>query len=189
MALLSRRGHRIKTDVCEEDNGCTRQHSRSTVGQKRMPVGRIHSMSRANDKDHDGRKLDQHHHVIRAGAFFDAAHQNPGEQQQHHQSSQVEDTAGVGAVDERGTGYRLGQMDMKHAIQQIIEIGRESRRHRHIGDSIFEDEIPSDDPGKNFAQRRIGVGIRAPGNRNHGGKFCVTKRRKTAHESRNQKRK
>src|SRR5215472_4204446 len=40
-------------------------------------------------------------------------------------------------------------------------------------DGVFEDEVPADDPGEEFAHGGVGVGVRAAGDRDHGGEFAV----------------
>ena len=51
---------------------------------------------------------------------------------------------------------------------------RESDTHRHIAYRVFENEIPADDPGDEFAHGRVGVGISAARDGNHCGEFRVT---------------
>src|ERR1700682_4276089 len=46
------------------------------------------------------------------------------------------------------------------------DIARPSDRNRHGADGIFEDEVPADDPRAQFAERRVGVGIGTPADRN-----------------------
>ena len=67
-------------------------------------------------------------------------------------------------------------------------ITRESDRHRDIADHIFENQVPADDPGKNFAQRRIGIGIRAARNRNHRRQFGIAQSGKAARNRHQKKR-
>src|SRR5438270_13728192 len=80
-------------------------------------------------------------------------------------------------------------MDVEYAIEKVIEIGREANRDGHVGDSVFKDQIPPDDPREDFSQRRVRIGIRAASDGNHGGKLRVAERGETAHECRYKKRK
>ena len=41
-------------------------------------------------------------------------------------------------------------------------------------EQVFQDKVPTDDPGEKFAEAGIGVGIGATGGGNHGGVFGVT---------------
>ena len=73
-------------------------------------------------------------------------------------------------------------MDVEYAIQQIVEVGGEAHRDRHVRYGVFEDQIPADDPREDLAEDRVGVGVRAAGDRNHRRQFRVAQRRETAHE-------
>ena len=42
-----------------------------------------------------------------------------------------------------------------------------------LRDGVFQDQVPPDDPGEDFAQGRVRVGIGAAGDRNHGGQLGV----------------
>ncbi len=45
----------------------------------------------------------------------------------------------------------------------------------HVAEGVFEDQIPADDPGDQFAQRGVGVGVGRAGDGDHGGQFGVAK--------------
>ena len=73
-------------------------------------------------------------------------------------------------------------------IEEIHDVLGEAHAYGHIADGVFEDEIPADDPGDDFAHGGVGVGIRAAGNRNHRGEFGVTDGSKPAHDGDEHKR-
>src|SRR5215470_1744252 len=50
----------------------------------------------------------------------------------------------------------------------------------HVTDRIFEDEVPADDPGDDFAHGGIRIGVGAAGDRNHGGEFGIADRSEPA---------
>src|SRR5258708_1547297 len=58
-------------------------------------------------------------------------------------------------------------------VQQLDEVVRPAGRDRAGAHSVFERKVPSDDPGKEFAKRRVCVGISAARERNHRRKFRV----------------
>ena len=64
-------------------------------------------------------------------------------------------------------------------IQQLDEVIGPSGRNRAGAHRVFERQVPADDPGEDFAQRRIGIGVGAAGQRNHGRKFRIAERRQT----------
>ena len=57
-----------------------------------------------------------------------------------------------------------------------------SNTHRHVGPRIFQDQIPADNPRHQFAQRRVGIRIRRPRNRNHRSQFGIAKASQAANE-------
>jgi hypothetical protein len=50
----------------------------------------------------------------------------------------------------------------------------ESYADAHIGEGVFEDEVPADDPGDQFAEGGVGVGIGRAGDGDHGSELGVT---------------
>ncbi len=50
-------------------------------------------------------------------------------------------------------------------------------------EEILEDQVPADDPGNKFTERRIAVRIGAPGDRDHAREFGVAQAREKASES------
>ena len=65
-------------------------------------------------------------------------------------------------------------------IQQFDEVVRPARRHRAGAHGVFERQVPADDPGEQFAQRGVRVGVGAAGQRNHGGEFGIAESGKRA---------
>src|SRR5207245_3276526 len=57
---------------------------------------------------------------------------------------------------------------------QRLEIIAPTDGDGNIADCIFDDQIPTDDPRNQFAQRCIGVRVRAAGDWNHRSEFCIT---------------
>ncbi len=67
-------------------------------------------------------------------------------------------------------------------------ISAEADSDRHVADHIFQDQVPADDPGKNFAQRCIGIGVGAARDRNHRRQLGIAQAGKTAGHGHQQKR-
>src|SRR6202007_175246 len=65
-------------------------------------------------------------------------------------------------------------------IQKADNMRRESYAHGHVTNGVFENQVPANDPGDQFAHGGVGVGVGAAGNRNHGREFGVTQCGKTA---------
>ena len=58
-------------------------------------------------------------------------------------------------------------------VKHVDQVLREPDAHRHVADRIFENEVPSDDPGDQLAHRSVGIGVGASGDRNHRSKFGI----------------
>ena len=52
-------------------------------------------------------------------------------------------------------------------------MGGEADADAHVGEGVFEDEVPADDPGDEFAEGGVGVGVGRSGDGNHGREFGV----------------
>ena len=61
-----------------------------------------------------------------------------------------------------GLENAAGKWKPNSVIQQIVEVGAEADRDRHVGHRVFQNQVPADDPREDFAQRRVGVRVRAP---------------------------
>ena len=53
------------------------------------------------------------------------------------------------------------------------EVARPGDRDRHVADRVLEDQVPADDPGHELAERRVGVGVGAAGDRDERGQLRV----------------
>ncbi len=73
----------------------------------------------------------------------------------------------------------IGQVEAERC-ELRLGVGGEADGHDHVADDVFEDEVPADDPGEDFAQRRVGVGVGAAGDGNHRGQFGVAESGKAA---------
>ncbi len=58
-------------------------------------------------------------------------------------------------------------------LEQRLDVRGESNADAHVGEGVFEDQIPADDPGHQFAERGVGVGVGRAGDGNHRGQFGV----------------
>ena len=98
-------------------------------------------------------------------------------------------TCGIGAEQRRPVPGRQprGQRDPE-AAQQRGEVVAPRDRHGDVADRVLEDQIPADDPGDQLAERRVRVGVGAPGLRDHRGQLRVAQRRERAHRAQQQER-
>ena len=66
-------------------------------------------------------------------------------------------------------------------VQQVYQVGSKAHTDGHVGDGVFEYQVPTDNPRYQFAHRRVGVGIGAACDGNHGRHFGVAKSCECAH--------
>ena len=72
--------------------------------------------------------------------------------------------------------------------QQHLHIARPADRNDGDDERVFEQQIPADDPGGEFAEHRVAVGIRAAGDGNHAGELGVAQCRRRAADTGDQER-
>ncbi len=64
--------------------------------------------------------------------------------------------------------------------EQIIEITGPPDGDCDTGYAVFENQIPTGNPGQEFSQGGIRIGIGGAGHGNHGGKLCIAECREGA---------
>ncbi len=79
----------------------------------------------------------------------------------------------------RRAGQRRGDVDMEVA-QKARHIARPADGDRRRAESVFEQQVPADDPGDEFAHGGVGVGIGAARDRHGRGHLGVAKSGKRA---------
>ena len=65
-------------------------------------------------------------------------------------------------------------------VERRDHVRREADAHRHVADRVFQNEVPADDPGDQFAHGRVGVGVGAAGDGNHRRQLGVAQRGESA---------
>ena len=85
-------------------------------------------------------------------------------------------------------GERCRQLDAKVA-EQAEQIAAPSGGHGSSAKSVFQHQVPANDPGKDFTQRGVAVGVSRTGNRDGGSKFRVAQSGKHASGGSKNKRK
>ncbi len=146
---------------------------------------RLDETGSGKDEDQDGGHLDQHHDVVGASRLADAAHQEHRQEHHDQEGRNVEAEMPAGSVEvvarkvlqaggQVGRGDPLdGQMDAK-PVEEVYQVSGEAHADAHVAESVFENQIPADDPGDQLAEGGVGVGVSRAGNGNHGGQFGVT---------------
>ncbi len=136
-------------------------------------------------KSEDGSDLDQHHDVVGAGGFADAADEDDGEEEDDEEGGDVEAGVPAGGEDvfagevlqaegKVGGGEPLGIEVDAEPVEQIDDVRGEADGDAHVGEGVLEDEVPADDPGDEFAEGGVGVGVGGAGDGDHAGEFGIT---------------
>ena len=97
-----------------------------------------------------------------------ANHQNDSNDGDNNEGREVEQTSrlhkdSVGGIVVKGSsGKNMRHFEMKHS-DKILKVFRPAVGHGGGSDSIFEDKVPADYPGEQFAESGIGIGISRAG--------------------------
>ncbi len=58
-------------------------------------------------------------------------------------------------------------------LEQRLDMRGKANADAHVGEGVFEDQIPADDPGDEFAEGGVGVGVGGTGDGDHRSQFGV----------------
>ena len=150
-----------------------------------MIVTGVDEREAEEDEGEDGGDLDHHHDVVGARGLADADDEDDGKDADDEEGGDVETGVPAGGVDsvagevlealwEEGGGEPFGvEMDAE-PVKQIDEVRSEADGDAHVGEGVFEDEVPADDPGDELAHDGVGVGVGGAGDGDHAGELGVT---------------
>ena len=115
--------------------------------------------------------------LLSSGRFLGSADQHGREQEDNERRRQIDDACHGRTVRqlELGPGRRgiLRWNVDAEIMQQRDNIARPADGDGGGAHGVFEDEVPTDDPGEDLAQGRIGIGVGAAGDRQKRGEFGV----------------
>ena len=123
--------------------------------------------------------------LVSAG-FLHAAHQQQSENEDDEEAGEIEIGARPLPSGPDRTRPFFRQVEAEHS-QLRFGITGKAHRDRDVRDGVFEDEVPSDDPGENLAERGVGIGVGAASDGNHRGQFGVAQSGKAAGDGDQQK--
>ncbi len=118
--------------------------------------------------------------LLIARRFVDADDQQCRHHRDDHHRRHIDDRAGRvpgvlrGIVGERRSGESGGNDDAE-ILEEAHDVARPADRDRGRAERIFQDQVPADDPGDEFAHRRISISIGAAGDRNGRSHFRIAK--------------
>ena len=125
-----------------------------------------------DDEQHDGQLGQTSVALVRALSRM-PMHQHDGHEAHDEDRREVEDAVNVALGPEGVVGERGGNRRKPQRLQQHVEVVRPGRGHRGAAHGVFQDQVPADDPGEDFAQRGVGIGVGAAGHGGHGGEFGI----------------
>ena len=85
--------------------------------------------------------------------------------------------------DQRRRAEGRGDIDAE-VVEEFDGVAGPSDGDRGGGEEVFQDKVPADDPGEEFAEAGVGVCVSAAGGGNHGGVLGVAEAGKEAADAR-----
>src|SRR4029077_9513086 len=163
--------NRVKSDIGEENNGRSGQHSHrlpagptlsqyrmpketepaQTKRRERMPIRWMHIKTSYNDHEENDREFQNHDRGVYAGALVDTLYQNRGDNQSNRNRGKIEPRAGqcevtcAQIVIKWSVGKDFRQSKVEEA-QEILKIVGPAVRHRGRSHGVLQDQIPAHDP-------------------------------------------
>ena len=139
LAFLGGRGNRVEANIGKEHNRAASKHALPAIRKIGMVIDRTDVMGRGDDKNHDGDELDAHHHIVSAGGFADADHQQHREG--HHNKKSYEIEMERPAAHSRGIGRSAERVRYVYPIgfEQAFYIAGKADGDGHIRNGVFED--------------------------------------------------
>jgi len=139
-------------------------------------ISRIHESPSDPDDEKDNANLDDDDDAIDEGRLLGPANKQTREQQQDEHRGDVRHPVHTGVVGHfewrmRPLIWNAQAEPVEHAIE-VFAPGDGDRRRAH---GIFQNQIPTDDPGNELAHGGVGIGVGAPCDGDHRGELGVTK--------------
>ena len=146
-----------------------------------MPVGGIDRVSRADDEQQHHGHFNKHNNVVDRRGFTNANHQQERDDSNNDDRRQIKDGRDLCSIRERDKRPACrGQFrrDVNADVaQKRDDVARPADRNRNRSQSVFEDQIPADDPCEQLPERGVAVGVGAAGHRYKRCELAVAERR------------
>ena len=145
------------------------------------------------DERQNGRDLQDDHHVVGLGRLANAAYQHHRQQHDNQERGKIETEVPARRVKHIAAypGQPARQVRRRdpaqirmpaEPVEHVHQMRGEAHAYRHVADRIFQNQVPADDPCDQLTHGRVGVGIGAARDRDHGRQFGVTQRGEAAHD-------
>ena len=174
----------IEADVGEKDDSGTGEDAAPTVlteaagvfGNEGDPVVGIDVGSAAENEEDDHGEFDDDDDIVETGGFTDPDHEKDGGGQTDEDGGEVEEGSALGpdAVVEDQRGGAEGGRDIDaEVVEEFDGIAGPSDGDGGGSEQVFQNKVPANDPGEEFAEAGVSVGVGAAGGGNHGGVLGV----------------
>ncbi len=161
---------------------------------ERVPVlGPNERRGEHDEQAHDD-ELDEHDCRVDPRRLLDSDNEDGRHQKGDEHRRQVHDGACVMemvqrlAPDDGCARPGLGQLVAGDVLHEGHDVPRPPDAHRRGTDQILEHQVPPDDPRHELAHRRVGIGVGAPGDRDHRGHLRIAKPRERGRGTRHDER-
>ena len=180
-------GDGIESDVGEKDDCASGDDSGKAGRREGRPVGGLDQHATDNEEGKDGADFNGDHDVVGLGRFLHSAHQKQREDEDDEEAGKIEAGARPLSASPDGTRPFVRQVDTEGG-ELSFRITGEADRYGHVADHVFKNQVPADDPGKDFAEGCVGVSVGAAGDGDHRGQFGVAQSGKAAGDGHQEKR-
>ena len=184
--LLGGGGNGVETQIGEEDHSGSPENAADSVeskspgvgGDKGLPEGGLQEEEAGEDEDENNENLEDNHDPVHTGGLFNTPEKKKGDSQDHKGRREVEKgpcgapKVGLGVEIVGSPGEDGGELNPQ-IRQEADNVARPPDSDRGGAEGVFQDQVPSDDPGEKLSQGRVGVGVGASGDGDHGSEFCV----------------
>ena len=152
-----------------------------------------HERGGRRDEHHDDDKLDRDDDVVEARGLPDADDEQGRNSRDHHHRRDIDQRAGhmpaaVGGIVGKRRSGKSRRDDDANIFEEAHHIARPPDGDGGGAERIFENQVPADDPGDEFAHRRVGIGVGAARDRHRRGHFRIAQTGKGAGERAEHKR-
>src|SRR5208282_924748 len=152
-------------------------------------ISRVYEAPADTDNQNDDGYFQDDDETIEDGGFFCSLDEKGRQQQQDEEGWNIDNSARSRfphPLERRVTP--LIRNAKSKPIQHAVEVFAPGDGDRGGAHSVFQHEIPADNPGHQFTHGCVGIGIGAARNRDHGSKLGVTESGKSATDSGDNKR-
>ena len=118
--------------------------------------------------------FNQHHDVIGFGRLAHSSHQEQRQNKNNQKPGQIEIRARPSAGSPDRSRPFIGKVNSEDC-QLRFRIAAEAHGHGDVADHVFKNQVPANDPGENFSEGGVGVGISAARDGDHRSQFGIAK--------------